>query len=127
MTKQSFDFSVPPEMRALAQQSVEQARRAFDGFMTAAGQAAAGFERGSENARGGARNVAQQAMAFAEQNVESSLELAQKLMGAKDLSEVMQLHTDYVRRQMEALATQARQLGEAATRSGRDGDEPPGR
>jgi len=32
-------FEVPPEMRAFAEKSVEQARQAFDGFISAAHQA----------------------------------------------------------------------------------------
>ncbi len=37
-------FEVPPEMRALAEKSVEQARQAFDGFISAAHQAVSAFE-----------------------------------------------------------------------------------
>ena len=37
-------FQVPPEMRAFAEQSVEQARKAFDSVMTAAQSAASAIE-----------------------------------------------------------------------------------
>jgi phasin len=114
MANQSFDFTVPPEMRALAEQSVEQARKAFDGFVSVAERAASEFEQRAKATRAGAQDVAQKAMSFAEQNVASSFDLAQKLVAAKDISDVVKLHADYVRRQMEVLAEQARELNRRA-------------
>ena len=116
MTQKPFDFAVPPEMRAMAEKSVEQARKAFDGFVNAAGQAASTFEQRATAARTGAQDVTQKAISFAEQNVASSFDLAQKLMTAKDINEVVQLHTDYVRKQMDALAKQAQELGQTASK-----------
>ena len=121
MANQPFDFAVPPEMRALAEKSVAQARKAFDGFVSAAEQATAGFEQKAKVARTGATDVAQKAMSFAEQNVSNSFDLAQKLVAAKDISEVVQLHADYVRRQMEVLARQAQELSQSATKMGSEG------
>ena len=118
MTQKPFDFAVPPEMRALAEKSVEQARKASDGFVSAAGQAASTFEQKANAARAGAQDVTQKAMSFAEQNVASSFDLAQKLMTAKDINEVVQVHSEYVRKQMDILAEQARELGQTATRMG---------
>ena len=121
MANQPFDFAVPPEMRAIAEKSVEQARKAFDGFVTAAEQATAGFEERAKAARAGAHDVAQKAMSFAEQNVANSFDLAQKLVAAKDMNEVVQLHADYVRKQMEVLARQAEELSKSATSMASEG------
>ena len=120
MTQQPFNFAVPPEMRALAEKSVEQARKAFDGFVSAAEKAAGGIGQNATAARAGAQDVAQKAMSFAEQNVASSFDLAQKLVAARDLNEVVKLHADYVRKQMEELARQAQELGLTATKMGGD-------
>jgi phasin len=117
MTK-PFDLAIPPEMRAMAEKSVEQARKAFDGFMSAAEQATAKLEESAKTARAGGQDVGQKAMSFAEQNVASSFELAQKLLAAKDMNEMVQLHSDYVRRQMQLLSEQARELGQTAARPG---------
>jgi hypothetical protein len=46
-------FEIPPEMRAFAEKSVEQARQAFDGFISAAHNAVAAFEGQAETARKG--------------------------------------------------------------------------
>src|SRR5215813_2544818 len=96
-------FEIPREMRAFAEQSVEQARKAFDGFMTAA--------------QNGAKDVRQKAMGFAEKNVAMSFEFAQKLVHARDIEEVTRLQTEFVQRQMQALAEQAQELAQTATRA----------
>ena len=114
MANQPFDFTVPPEMRALAEKSVEQARKAFDGFVSAAERATSELEQSAKVARAGAQDVAQKAMSFAEQNVASSFDLAQRLVTAKDISEVVKVHAEYVRRQMQVLSEQARELGQTA-------------
>jgi phasin len=118
MANQSFDFTVPPEMRALAEKSVEQARKAFDGFVSAAERVTCELEQRANVTRAGAQDVAQKAMSFAEQNVASSFDLAQRMVSAKDINEVVKLHADYVRRQMEVLSEQARELGQSAHRAG---------
>jgi len=111
------NFEVPREMRAFAEQSFDQARKAFDGFMTAAQKAASSLEGQATAAQSGAKDMRQKAMAFAEKNVTTSFEFAQKLVHAKDLEEVTRLQTEFVQRQMQALAEQAQELGQSATRA----------
>ena len=89
-------FEIPPEMRAFAEKSVEQARQAFDGFISAAHNAVAAFEGQAETARKGAKDVTEKAMIFAQQNVANSFELAQQMMRAKDVQEVLQLQAEYM-------------------------------
>jgi phasin len=111
------DFEIPGDMRAFAEKSVEQARQAFDTFINAAHQAAANFEGQAASAQKGVLAVSEKAVAFAEQNMAASFDYAQKLVRAKDAQEVMRLHAEYVQAQMAALAEQARELGQTATRA----------
>jgi phasin len=128
MAKESFEhFEMPPEMRAFAEKSVDQAKKAFDGFVIAANQAVSGFEGHAAAAQAGVKEVAQKAMTFAEQNVTSSFDFAQKLMRAQDVSEVVKLHSDYVATQLKSLQEQAKELGESSTRAARDAAKPKGR
>ena len=113
-------FEVPPEMRAIAEKSVEQARQAFDGFISAAHQAMSAFEGHAETARKGARDVTEKAMTFAERNMTSAFAFAHDLVRARDLQEVLRLQADYIRHQMEALTEQARELGESTSKAGKD-------
>ena len=110
-------FQVPPEMRAFAEQSVEQARKAFDSVMTAAQSAASAIEGQTAAAQAGAKDVQRKAVAFAEHNVDASFNFASKLLAAKDGEEVMKLHADYVKTHMQALSDQARELGQTAARA----------
>jgi phasin len=107
-------------MRELAEKSMQQARQAFDGFVSAAEKAASGFQQNATAAQAGAKDIAQKAMTFAEQNVASSFDLAQKLIAAHDVNEVVKVHADYVRRQMDVLADQARELSKTAVKAGAD-------
>jgi len=96
-------FDVPPEMRAFAEKSVEQARQAFDGFISAAHQAMSAFEGQAETARKGAKDVTEKAMTFAERNIASAFEFAQELMRARDIQDVLRLQGDYIKRQMQGV------------------------
>ena len=67
--------------------------------------------------RAGAKDIGARAFAFAETNVQASLNYAQSLVHAKDLSEVMRLHSDYVQAQMRALAEQASEMSQIVSRA----------
>ena len=70
MAKEPFEqFGMPKEIRAFVEQSVTQAKHAFDGFIQAANQAMGQFEGQAQAARGGANEIAHKSMAYAEQNM----------------------------------------------------------
>lgn len=117
MPKDPFEqFAIPNEMRAFAEQSVAQARKAFDGFVQAANQAMGQFQGHAQAAQSGATEFAHKSMAYAEQNVATTFDFAQKLMNAKDASEVMGLQSEYLSRQMQALSSQVQELGQSAAK-----------
>jgi hypothetical protein len=55
-------------------------------------------------------------MAYAEQNMSATFDFAQKLMHAKDPTEVMRLQSEYLNHQMRMLSTQAHDLGQSAAK-----------
>jgi phasin len=117
-------LEIPPEMRAFAEKGVEQARQAFDGFISAAHTAVNAFDGQAETARKGAKDVTEKAITFAGQNIASSFELAQQLMQAKDVQDVLRLQADFIRRQMQVLAEQAKELGESTSKAAKDAATP---
>jgi phasin len=119
-----WNFDVPTQMRQFAEQSVEQARKAVDGFMTAAHKAVATAETQAVSAQSSAKDVGHKAMSFAEQNIANSFEFAQKLVRAKDIQEVMALQQEYLQAQMKAMSEQAKDLGSAATKAAMDSAKP---
>jgi phasin len=117
MAKEPFEqFAMPNEVRAFVEQSVSQARTAFDGIANAATQAVALWQGQAHAARAGASEIAHKSMAYAEQNMAATLDFAQKLMYAKNASEVMQLQQAFIARQMENLTAQTQDLGQSAAK-----------
>lgn len=124
MSKDPLNFDVPTQMRQFAEQSVEQAKKAVDGFMTAAQKTASAMETHAATAQSGAKDVGQKAMAFAEQNIANSFEFAQKLVRAKDVQEVMALQAEFMKAQMQAMTSQAKELGTTASKAAMDAAKP---
>ncbi|MBV8851246.1 MAG: phasin [Methylobacteriaceae bacterium] len=107
-------YEVPSEMRDFAEKSVDQARKAFEGFIGAAQKAAGAMEATPFPLPVQMKDMGAKAMSFAETNVKAAFDLAQKLVHAKDIQEVLTLQSDYVRTQMVAIQEQARELGAVA-------------
>ena len=105
-------FEIPADMLALAEKSVEQARQAFDIFISAAQHAVSTAENQAASVQAGAKEVGELAMGFAERNITSSFEFAQRLLQAKEPKDVMALHAEYVSSQIAALTEQGKELGE---------------
>ena len=110
------DF-VPPEMRNFVEQSVQQAKKAFDDLMTATQRAVSTFEGHASTATTSARELQRKVVDFSERNVAASLEFAQKLLQAKNAEDVMKLHADYVKSQMQTLSEQAREIAQHTAKS----------
>ena len=117
-------FEVPNEMRDFAERSVEQARKAFEKFMANAQATAGTIEQRRDTVRAGAKEIGAKAVSYAETNVQASLDYAQSLLKAKDLPEVMKLHSDFVQGQMKALAEQASEMGQIVSRAAMDAARP---
>jgi len=117
-------FEIPKEMRAMAEASFDQARKTFEKFLTGAQSAAGTIEERGATVRAGAKDISSKAIAYAEKNVQTSLDYAQSLLKAKDLTEVMRLHSEYVQGQMRALAEQAGEMGQIVSRAAMDAAKP---
>jgi phasin len=117
MAKDPFEqFAMPNEIRAFVEQSVAHARTTFDGFIQAANKAMGQFEGQAAAARSGANEIAHKSMAYAEQNMASTFEFAEKLMRSKDPAEVMRLQSEFLGRQMQTLSAQVQELGQSAAK-----------
>lgn len=116
MEHESAKFEIPTEMRNFAEKSMEQAKQAFDSFLNAAQQAVSTAGSRVATAQSGAKEAGELAMRFAQRNIDASFELAQKLARAKDPQEVIALHTEYARSQMEVLSEQAKELSRHAAK-----------
>jgi phasin len=117
-------FEIPKEMRSMAETSFDQARKGFEKFLATAQQTAGSIEERGATVRAGAKEISSKAIANAEKNMEASLDYAQSLVHAKDLTEVMRLHSEYVLGQMRSLAEQAGEMGQIVSRAAMEAAKP---
>jgi phasin len=117
-------FEIPKDMKSMAEASFGQARKAFEHFLASAQQTANTIENKGATVRTGAKDISAKAMSYAERNVQASLDYAQSLLHAKDLGEVMRLHSEYVQSQMRTLAEQASEMGQIVAQTAMEAAKP---
>jgi phasin len=117
-------FEIPMQMRSMAEASVDQARKAFEKFVSTAQATAGSIEERGATVRAGAKDVSAKAISYAEANVHASLDFAERLVHAKDLSEVLRLHSEYVQSQMRSLAEQASEMGQIVSKAAMEAAKP---
>ena len=109
------NYEIPGEMRDFAEKSVDQARKAFEGFIGAAQKAASQADEATASVHSNAKAVGGNRVLKTEfdlsENIRSAFDHAQKLVRAKDMQEVLSLQSEFVKAQMSALQDQAKQLG----------------
>ena len=111
---------IPQSMREMAEQSVIQARHALEEYMAAAQRAMSAMEGSAQAAQAGARDASRKAVEYAETNVGAAFDLAERLVRAQDMREIVALQQEFLRTQMERFGAQMRELGELATRTATD-------
>jgi hypothetical protein len=118
MVTDQLSRAVPYEVRDFADRSVEQAKKAFDGFMGVVNAAMEGGSPQPAESLASAANLSRLAVGFAERNVQGALELAHNMLHATDLTQVLELQRDFLESQMKALKSQRRSLERASLAEG---------
>jgi phasin len=117
-------FEIPKDMRSMAEASFDQARKSFEKFIAGAQAAADSLSARTATVGAGAKDASAMAFSYAEKNVQASLDYAQALVHAKDLSEVIRLHREYVQAQMRSVAEQASEMGQIMSGTAMDAAKP---
>ena len=117
-------FEIPKEMRSMAEASFDQARKAFEKFLSSAQATAGTIEERRATVQAGAKDIGAKAIGYAEKNLQASLDYAQSLLHAKDLTEIIKLHSEYVQSQMRSLAEQASEMGQIVSRAAMEAAKP---
>ena len=104
-------YQIPTEVREFAEKSVEQARKAFEGFSGAAQKALSSVDSSAVPFSEGAKDLSLTALSYAEANVKAAFDLAQKLVQAKDAQEVLQLQSEFLKSQFSSFQEQAKEFG----------------
>ena len=117
-------FEVPEQMRAFAEKGVSQARDNYAKFKDAAETHNVTIEAVFTTAAKGASEYSTKLVEFMKANTTATLEFAQELLGIKSPAEAMELWTSHTRKQAQALAAQAKELGELTQKIAAETAEP---
>jgi len=117
MAMQPTRFEIPEQMREVADKSVKQARSAFEQFLDATQKAVAQAEGSTKFMGEGAADLSRQSLAYLEENIAASFDLAQRLVQARTMEEMAALQQEFLRRQMAAAAEQGKTLGAMAAKA----------
>ncbi|MBA5778339.1 phasin [Stappia sp. F7233] len=120
MADKKTGFEIPEQMRDFADKSMDQAKKAFDDFMSATQKAMSNVEGSANAMQTGTSDINRKALQYAEEHMNSAFEFAQKLVRADDVQQIMNLQQEYLRKQMEALGEQAREISDKASRTAQD-------
>jgi hypothetical protein len=113
MVTDPLSGAVPSELRDFADRSVEQAKKAFDGFIGVVNAAIEGQPAEAEGSAMAAQ-LSRLAVGFAERNVQGAFEFAHNMVHAADLAEVLALQREFLETQMKTLKSQMRSLDRAS-------------
>ena len=93
---------IPESLRDLMKMSIEQAKQAFDTFVSTSEKTWKSLETTSQSARAGLQALNTKIADITRSNAEANFALAMKLAESKDINQAMELQSQHVREQMEA-------------------------
>lgn len=111
-------FDIPAHFRDMVDNSVNQAKSAFEQYLDATHKAASQIDGSTKSARDTAAEVNRQALAFVESNVSAYFDLVGELMKAKSPDEVAVLQREFYSRQVAKLAEHGKDVGSVMEKAG---------
>jgi phasin len=119
-----LDTTVPESVRALAEKTVNQARDAYERGKGALEESIDSLERSFDAAGQGATAYNRKLIDIAQRNLNSGFDLAKSLAGAKNLAEIVELQSAFIRNQFDVFAGQANEIRALTTKIAADTSEP---
>lgn len=112
-TDSAEPLEVPLEMRAYAATTVDQARKAFEDFLNAARRSLDALEAGRQAAETDGGTLGRRMLGVAEEHVAASFLLAQRLVQAETVEEVLALQSAFLDERLSALGALGSRPAEA--------------
>jgi phasin len=122
--KMSLDTTVPESVRALAEKTVNQSREAYERGKDALEEAIDALERSFDAAGQGATAFNRKMIDLAQRNLNSAFDLAKGMAGCKNLAEIVELQSTFIRHQFDVFANQASEIRALTTKIAADTAEP---
>ena len=101
---------IPQPLRELMKMSIEQARRAFETFVSTSEKTWKSLENSSPSGRASLYALNAKIAEITRLNAEANFALAMRLAESKDLSQAMELQSQHVRKQMETFVHQLEEM-----------------
>jgi phasin len=114
----------PKAMQLLAEKSIVQTRELYERSKGALEAVVDSWERSFDAANQGAVRLNRKIIEIAQQNINSSFDLAKNLAGAKNFAEAMELQAAYWRKLLSTFAAQAEEVRALSNRVTADVAEP---
>jgi len=112
------------QFRAFAEKGVEQSKEAYAKLKTGAENAQKALESTFETVKSAGDEISLKSIAAARSNAEAGFAHLEALVGAKSLSEVIELQTAFVRKAFETAVEQAKDLQAASTKAAEEVSKP---
>jgi phasin len=119
-----LDTTVPESVRALAEKTVNQARDAYEHGKESLEVAIDALERSFDAAGQGATAFNRKLIDIAQRNLNSGFDLAKSMASAKNLAEIVELQSAFVRSQFGVFSSQASEIRALTTKIAADTTEP---
>ena len=120
----NLDTNVPESVRALAEKTVTQTREAYERGKDSLEDSIGAMERSLDAAGQGATAFNRKVVELAQRNLTSGFDLAKDLAAAKNLAEIVELQSAFIRDQFEVFASQAGEIRTLTTKIAADTSEP---
>jgi len=117
-------FEAPAAFREFAERGISQAKDSYEKMKSAAEEATSLIEDTYTSASKGAADYGLKVIEVARANSNAAFDYATDLLGAKSLSDVVELSTTHARKQFEAFSTQFRELTTLAQKVATETAEP---
>jgi phasin len=119
-----LDTTVPESVRALAEKTVNQSREAYERGKDALEESIDALERSFDAAGQGATAFNRKLIDLAQRNLNSTFDLAKSMAGAKNLAEIVELQSAFIRQQFDVFANQANEIRALSSKIAADTAEP---
>jgi phasin len=121
---EGVDMAVPEAVRAMAEKTVAQSRDAYENAKGSMEDAVEVLEKSIDQAGQGAAAINRKVIDNTQANLNTGFDLAKDLASAKNIAEIMELQSSFVRKQFEVLSAQAEEIRTLSTKVATDTTDP---
>jgi hypothetical protein len=101
---------IPEPMRNMMKATIDQTRKAFEAFISASQQAMNTFDTGSNPSTAGLKQLNEKIAEFTRANADANFAFAMKLADAKQVNDLIEMQSSYVRDLMDSYGKQLEEI-----------------